>query len=132
MALTSKDVETLLKVLKECGLFDVVVVDMSSRLDDRNRSILNNVDRIMLVERPEDIAQEKIKAFFSQSYIVNQMREKLVSVLNFDTNQDMETYGGIPELGRISTYQRTNSGAALLDALGNERALDFLAQVTVG
>jgi len=74
------DIQTLLKAIR--GIFDFVVIDTSTSLDDVNLAILDQADRIILVTRQSLPSLKNVSRFFDLSEVLEYEREKVVLVIN--------------------------------------------------
>lgn len=98
---TSPDeIQFLLNELKAVNNYDTIFVDMSSKLDDKNISILKASDQIMLIINPDDFSMIKTASFMKELEILSKrnkinFNEKITIVLNkYSPNGDMR----LPEL----------------------------------
>ncbi|WP_010248088.1 AAA family ATPase [Acetivibrio cellulolyticus] len=82
-----EELKTLLGELKSMGQYDIVYVDMSSSFDDRNISILDSSDEILLVLPQDAVSDIKIDLFSNEMDILKQRKgidfsDKINLVLN--------------------------------------------------
>ncbi len=63
-------------------MFDIVIVDTSSSLDDRILSVLDVTDKIMVITTPEIPAIKDAKLFFEITEALEYERERIMFVLN--------------------------------------------------
>jgi pilus assembly protein CpaE len=74
------DVKKLLEAMRI--LFDFVVVDTGTSLDDVNLALLDLADRIILVTRQSLPSLKNVSRFFDLSEVLEYEREKVVLVIN--------------------------------------------------
>ncbi|WP_432408055.1 AAA family ATPase [Wukongibacter sp. M2B1] len=85
---TSPDeIKSLLHQLKISNNYDLIVIDMSSNIDDRNISILKESDQIVLINQHDSLAMMKIDLFLKELEILSKrnklnLLEKTTIVLN--------------------------------------------------
>ncbi len=61
--LTPGDINFLINSLRECGQYDIIVIDTDSRLDSNSLEVLNAADEIIYIFIDEEICLHKTKAF---------------------------------------------------------------------
>jgi len=81
------ELERLIRQFKAMGRYDIVFVDMSSSLDKRNLTLLEESDEIFLILTPDPVCEAKAKALFSEIDLLSQknrlsFHSKLTVVLN--------------------------------------------------
>lgn len=118
-AMTAEETGELLVEIGRSGLFEYIVVDMGVALDARARSIFEQMQKIVLVEKPDTIAIHKMKCFTAQAHIMNAYGQKMVRVLNFDNGRAVETGGQVPLAGRVGGVQNPDSGQLITMLAGN-------------
>lgn len=117
--LTEQEIGELLVEISRSGLFEYIIVDMGVALDTKARCIFDQVQKIVLVEKPDAIAVHKMKCFMAQTHILNAYGQKMVRVLNFDTGRSAETTGQIPLAGRVGGIQNPDSAQLITMLAGN-------------
>lgn len=99
--ITSEDIEKLIRMIGDTEKAEYVVIDMGSDFNDLNRGIMDISDKIVLVERPEKTAKEKISAFCSHEPVKREYADKICSVINFSPDNSCQSAGGFETAGRI-------------------------------
>jgi pilus assembly protein CpaE len=74
------DVKKILEAMRV--LFDFVVIDTGTNLDDVNLALLDMADRIVLVTRQSLPSLKNVSRFFDLSEVLEYEREKVVLVIN--------------------------------------------------
>lgn len=90
-ALEPAEIEKLLNEIRDTEFFDYIFVDMGVMLDEKNLKLLECAERIVMVEKADDIAKQKMQSFYSQTYIMNRFAKKMVRVMNMNNG----LHGGI-------------------------------------
>ena len=117
--MTDQEVEELLREISRSGFFEYIIVDMGVALDARALGIFEQMQKIVLVEKPDAIAVHKIKCFMAQTHILNAHGQKMVRVLNFDNGRTAETNSQIPLAGRVGGVQNPDSAQLITVLAGN-------------
>lgn len=93
---SSDDIQYLIHQLKITNNYDVIFIDMSSNIDERNISILRASDRVILVLSQDDVSITKINSFMHELEILSKrnnldISEKITIVLNkYKQNRNSE------------------------------------------
>lgn len=85
--MTVEETEMLLRGFSEAGLFDFIIVDMSTTLDSKTVKIFECADFILLVEKSDKISACRLSGFFEQAHIMNENQGKLFGLMNFQTEK---------------------------------------------
>lgn len=128
--MTAEDIHNLLTAIQKTGLFDVIVVDMSTCLEKKNLAIFEISDRIVVVERTDEISARKMNCFYTMHHILNDYSYKMIRIVNFDNGISNAIETNIPELGRIGDVQNMDASnviSVLANSSKNEFLLDVLA-----
>ena len=120
-----EDVQGLVTAIRQTGLFDVIVVDMGTSLEQKNCSLFELADRVIIVERADEISARKMNCFYKMYHIMNEYSYKMIRIVNFDNgiSHPMET--NIPEIGRIGYVQNMDS-SNIISVLANSVKNDFI------
>lgn len=133
--LTAEDISRLIAELKASGLYDVVFVDTSPGLDQRNIAILRNSDTILTVYTAWDKSAVKARALLNGFEMLEHkhgggLKDKLVTVVNYCSkkafNSESKSYLNdpdveIPEFAKMAgTCSQTDlvRDVAFLSSLG--------------
>lgn len=102
---TKDEVGALIDAIRKCGICDVVVIDMESRMDSISQAILEKSEHIVVVEKQGDVAARKMNMFTKQA-LACEYKNKMCSVTNFADNVvgeekqlDVPNIGTIPSVG---------------------------------
>jgi pilus assembly protein CpaE len=79
------EVRALIKTLRE--LFDFVIIDTSSSLNDVNLAMLDVADRIILIARQDLTSLKNVSRFFDLSEDLEYERDKVMLVINHGSNK---------------------------------------------
>ncbi len=69
--LLPRDIELILETMKSSGLYDLIVIDMDSQLNDNTISIFNMADEILCIFTNEEICLHKTKLFVESISILS-------------------------------------------------------------
>lgn len=122
--MTEQEIEELFEEIEKAGFFDFVVVDMGVSLDSRMLCLFERLHKIVLVEKPDRIAELKLSCFLGQAHITSEYGYKMVRLLNFDDGRGGLADESVPLIGRIGTMQNPDSGQ-LIGALANHSGLNY-------
>lgn len=104
-ALSDDEVTELLDNIASSGLFDYVIVDMGTSVNNQSQRIFEAADKILLIERCDYISQMKMSSFLSQVHIINNYAQKMIRMINFSNGSGSKLRMGIPIVGVISAMQ---------------------------
>lgn len=94
--------EELVGVVSRAGFFDHIVIDLGCSMGRKNSKAFELADRIVLIERNDQMAVSKQKVFYSQMHIMNLYGEKMLRVKNFDMGEkDEQNDVSVPLIARI-------------------------------
>ncbi len=126
---SAEGMKTLLEALRE--LFDIIVIDTSSSLNDINLALLDNADRIVLITRQDLPSLKNVSRFFDLSQDLEYARAKVILVVNYASKKrtisvkDIEdtlkwpTAAVIPE--DLAAYSAADQGKSLLSPVWRSR-----------
>lgn len=123
--MTPQEVGELLVEISRSGFFEYIIVDMGVALDARTLSIFEQMQKIVIVEKPDTISMHKIRCFMAQTHILNAYGKKMVRVLNFDNSRAVESNGQIPLAGKVGGVQNPDS-AQLITMLAGNSAVSYV------
>lgn len=92
---TAEGVKRLIKVLRT--LFDYIIIDTSSGLDDVNLAWLDSADRIVLLARQNLPSIKNVSRFFDLSEVLDYEQEKVLLVVNFASKKTRITVKDIED-----------------------------------
>lgn len=125
-AVTDAEIRRVLELIRHCGLYEAVVIDLGSSLDKISKATLEYCDWIYIVEKPGALEQTKMKLFWQQAF-VNVNCKKMARIYNFaDHSAVYSETPGIPQSGRIRDYEKS-SLTEILNSIckNNEISLDL-------
>lgn len=99
---TNEDIEKLIRMICESGKTDFIIIDTDTQFSSLNRSIMDVSDKIVLVERTDKPAKEKISAFASHSNVKREYADKICSVINFSSGNSDPSAAKYEIAGRIA------------------------------
>lgn len=102
-SVSGEEMKAVLERITKYGNYGIVIVDMESRLDDLGQAVFEISDKIVVVERPGEIACRKMK-MFAQQAIACEYQEKMCKILNFSDNSPNENYLDVPYVGNIRNF----------------------------
>ena len=126
--MTAEDIHNLLTAIQKTGLFDVIVVDTSTCLEKKNLAVFEISDRIVVVERTDEISARKMNCFYTMHHILNDYSYKMIRIVNFDNGISNAIETNIPELGRIGDVQNMDA-SNVISVLANSSKNEFLLNV---
>lgn len=125
-----EDMQGLIGSIRRTGLFDVMVVDLGTNLDKKNFALFEMADRIVVVERADEISARKMNCFYQMHHIMNLFSSKMVRVQNFDNGIAHPIETTIPEIGRVGDVQNMDS-ANIISVLANSVKNEFLLSALI-
>ena len=114
-AMSTDELESLISVFCNSGIFDYVLIDTVSSFDQKIQSIFAVSDQIVLVERSDVISASKMNSFLKQTYLMDEFGDKMKRVLNFDNGKGTMLQTEIPLIGRLSSMGNID-GSSLIAA----------------
>ena len=103
----------------------MIVVDMGTGLDKKNLALFEMADRVVVVERADEISARKMNCFYKMHHIMNEFSAKMVRILNFDNGISHPIETKIPEIGRVGDVQNMDS-ANIISVLANSVKNEFM------
>ena len=128
MEMNSDDVRMLISGIKETGMFDVIVVDMGTKIDDKLKSVFELSDRIVLVEKSDEISVKKLTTFYNMKHIINEYAHKSVRIINKDNGLQTASNSDIHIIGKIGEIKDVTSSRAI-DILSEDARNDFIINI---
>lgn len=103
-SISKEEVQTVLEKIIRYGNYDVVIVDMESRLDDIGQAVFEQADKIIVVEKSGEIAIRKMN-LFAQQAIACEYEGKMCKIINFaENNTKSENQLDVPCVGKVYNY----------------------------
>lgn len=124
--LSPEDLKEFIEVFQKSGLFDVIVVDMSSSMDAKVQAVFELADRIVIVEKTDRIATAKMSGFLNQMHIISAYGKKMVRLLNFYVGRESMIPSEIPVIGRINAAQNPEPAQFITATAGDACSNCFL------
>ena len=89
-----------INLIKESGLYEIVVIDMSNNLSELNIELFNLSDELHVVINDQDISWYKFELLMKQAAFYRAIMEKGTVIVNRSTKQHKDLIPGI----QISHY----------------------------
>lgn len=121
----TEELRKLIDTFSNSGMFDCIVVDMGTGIDEKNKLIFEKADKIVVVERTDAISRRKTGCFFAQQHIINEYGNKMVRIINFDDGHSANQETEIPVIGKIRTMTE-NDAEKIVDVLSKSNNTQFL------
>lgn len=122
------ELQELVTVICNTGLFDVIIIDMGTAMDEKNRALFDKADKIVIVERTDKISARKLSCFYEQQHIMNEYGDKMVRVINFDQGQKTDIHTDIALLGKIGRLTDSDAGKTI-EILAGSSKTQFVTSV---
>lgn len=103
--MSADEVSELITQVQNTGLFDAIIIDTGVSMNQKLLKIFEASDRIVLVEKSDDISLRKMKCFFEQTHIINEYGRKMNRVLNFNMGHGSKLSVDVPLVGQINAVQ---------------------------
>ena len=101
---TKVEIAEIIENIRKNGEFDTVILDMNSSMDAINQSIFEQVDGIVIIDKPGDIESKKMEVF-SQQAMTREYIGKMYKIHNLsDKRNKVNDYFDVPVLGIIRNY----------------------------
>lgn len=99
-----EEIETVINKIKQCDVCDYLIIDTGSCLDEITKTVLETVDKIVLVQRNSENADAKMKLFDRQVW-VSEQKERMCVVKNFaEQNKKGYELPQLPIVGVVHNY----------------------------
>lgn len=103
------ELEELLNKIANTGLYDYLVIDTETSLADKKRTLFEQADKIVIVNKQDMLAEEKMKCFMRQTHILNEYADRMVVVMNQATQAVPAAQTQLPIVEVISRMQNTDA-----------------------
>lgn len=101
---TGDEMGKVLDSIRKCGIYDKIIVDMGSTIDDITKTVIEKSDHIVIANKPGEFAARKMSALVSQG-MISANRKKIVKVNNFaENNSKYNEELDVPVIGLIHNY----------------------------
>ena len=91
-------------------------------------TVFEKSDRIILVEKADKIAENKLRIFLGQAHIVNTYGKKMYIIQNFYRGREPEIESNINVVGKIDAVQNPDS-AQFIEMLGSSVCMDCFLKI---
>lgn len=108
--LAPEEIEELVYSILKTGLFDFLLIDMGTSLDEKAVKVFETADHVAIIEKPDMISAGKLEIFFRQIYIMQEYGKKMKGLLNFDIGRTNAFEKRIFQIGRIHMVQNPDAG----------------------
>ncbi len=85
--LGENEILELLNSITESDLFDFVVIDLPTSVNEIVQTVFSLADHIFVVEKNDELSAIKMKAFFGLKYLVNECLPKIRRIINFSVGR---------------------------------------------
>ncbi len=122
-AVKKEDMISFLETIKKLGAYNVIVVDLSSAMDNIVSATMEVADSIVIVDKPGEVEIQKMEYFADQSVVID-YGKKMYRVCNFAENnigfsQKLEApcvgfvhnYGNLPITNMVQVINTNNEVA---------------------
>lgn len=123
--LKPEEISELIASIYMTGLFDFLVMDMDTSLDEKALKIFEAADKIVIIEKSDAMAEGKLGVFLKQTHIMQEYKRKMFGLLNFDIGKASAAAAEIPQIGKISMMQNPDA-AQLITMLSGGGMGDFV------
>lgn len=123
--LSEDEEKKLIEIIQRTGLFDVLVIDMQTVVDEKAMAVFELADRVVLVEKPDEIAEKKLCCFYGQTHIINEYGRKMVRVMNFYSGHEKNRSVDIALIGKVNATQNPDA-AQFIAAIAENPANNYL------
>lgn len=123
-----EDVRELVQALKKSGLFDILIIDMGTGLDEKNCALFGMADKVAVVEKLDEMSVGKMDCFYKQQHIMSEYSSKMAGVVNFYNGAASQHQSPFPMLGRVGDIENLDS-TNIIETLAESPKTDFLAAV---
>lgn len=126
--MSGEELKELLEQLAKTRLFDFIVIDMGISMDRKFLHVFEYADKIVLVEKADDMAVRKLNCFLAQVHIMKEYGRKMARVLNFDMGRGSMLSTEVPLIGRINAAQSPDA-AQFVAMLAQDAGSGYLTQL---
>ena len=126
--LTQEELSELIMQFAKSGLFDDIIIDMGTEINEKMMNVFEEVHKIVLVEKPDTISALKMKCFLSQAHIMANYGKKMVRLLNFDNGRGSQIESELRNIGRIGVAQNMEAGQ-LINMMANNSGVNFVSEL---
>ena len=126
--LTEDEAKMLLEQLATTSLFNCIVVDLGIGLDKKILSVFDIVDKVVIVEKHDNVSIQKLKTFYDQAHIVNAFAEKMIRVQNLSYGARADITDKAPLVGSINAVMNPDA-AQPVNMMASDASLSFVAQL---
>ncbi len=123
--LDSGEIEELVYSILKTGLFDFLLIDMGTSLDEKAVKVFEAADHVVIIEKPDTISAGKLEFFFRQIYIMQEYGKKMKGLLNFDIGRTNAFEERISQIGKINMIQNPDAGQ-FITMLSESSMSDFV------
>lgn len=128
LEMTSDDIKMLITKVRKAGIFDVIVVDLSTRVDDKTKILFELADKIVFIEKTDEISVNKLTMFYGQRHILNEYAHKSVRIINEDNGLPVVSNEEVRIVGKVGEVRDVTSSRAI-DILSEDSRNDFVIKL---
>lgn len=126
--MTEAELSELIGQLAKSGLFDDIIIDLGTEINSKLMTVFEEVNKVILVEKPDTISALKMNCFLSQTHIMAEYGKKMVRLLNFDNGRGSQVQTELKNIGRIGVAQNMDCGQ-LINMMVNSGGVNFISEL---
>lgn len=129
--MTPDELEKMMKKISEAGLYDYLVIDTESALNNHKKMLFECADKIVVISTQGQMAVEKMQCFAKQLHILNEYGEKMVGIVNQAVQMHEIEDIGIPIADTVMKIQNLESDKliSMIAAKNMKNVIDILIQI---
>lgn len=103
-AVDKEEIERVLAKIRGFGVCDYIIVDLGTTLDTITKCVLQNADKVVMVQKSGLLEDTKMKLFEKQ-LLFEELRTHMYVLQNFaGSNTKYQDIAGLPVIGKIHQY----------------------------
>lgn len=123
------EIEELLDHLGKTGLFDFIVIDMGTSMNEKALRIFELVQKIIVIEKSDAISARKMQCFLNQKHIINAYGNKMLRVLNFGSGSGRMLDSDVRVGGKVGAVHNPDA-AQLITMFAENTNLSYMDELT--
>ena len=128
LEMTPDDIRKLIIGIKKTGIFNAIVIDMGTQIDDKAKTVFELSDKIVFIEKSDEISVKKLTIFYEQKHILNEYVHKSVRIINRDNGLPTASNSNICIIGKLGEVLNTTSSKTI-DILSEDNRNDFVTDL---
>lgn len=129
--LTPDEIQKMIKKISNTGLYDYLMIDTETSLNNNKKMLFECADKIIVVSRQDEMSAEKMKCFADQLHILNEYGEKMSSIVNQAVSPNLMGDMGIPVIDIVMKIQSLKADQIIdgIAAKNIKNLTDMLMQI---